>query len=112
MKPLKVLFFSLLYFLVYFTISLGIDLYFGLETSIPELVVIGLFFDILLIVLLVFDIPEKIVDKLSGNDEEIVDNLEEIEDFEEPSQKKEEKVEEVIPPQIVEQTPEKVEELY
>jgi len=76
MKPLNIFFFSLLYFLFYLTISLGIDLYFDLETSFPALIGIGFVFEIFLIVLLVFDVPDKIAEKIHGKCEE-EDNEEE-----------------------------------
>ncbi|MBI5066139.1 hypothetical protein HZA97_07935 [Candidatus Woesearchaeota archaeon] len=72
MKAIQIFFFSLLYFLVYLTISLAIDLYFGLETSIPELVTIGLMFNLLLIVLLVFEVPDKIAEKFARKKESVL----------------------------------------
>jgi len=86
MKPLNIFFFSLLYFLFYLTISLGIDLYFDLETSFPALIGIGFVFEIFLIVLLVFDVPDKIAEKIHGkceeedNEEEVVNDEEIIEE--------------------------------
>lgn len=72
MKSLTILFFTLSYLTTYLGISYLINYAWNLEMSFIELLVIGLIFSILLIVLLVFDVPEKIADKLSRKPEVVV----------------------------------------
>lgn len=84
MKPQKILFFTLSYLIAYLGITYLIDYFFELKTNVIEVFLIGLFFSILLIVLLVFDVPEKIINKLirkQKKDKELDENLIEQEEM-------------------------------
>jgi len=76
MKPLKIVLLMLAYLTTYFTVSFSLDRYFSLQTNFLAMALIGLFFGLVLISLIIFEIPDKIVAKLTKK-EEITETVEE-----------------------------------
>ncbi len=89
MKSRTILFFTLFYLTTYLGISYLINYAWNIEITFIELLTIGLFFSILLITLLSFDVPEKIANKIITrkpeitvyNDDESVEPIIEEENF-------------------------------
>lgn len=77
MKPITIFFFTLFYLTTYLGINYLINYFFDLGMSFIELLVIGFLFSILLIVLLTFDVPEKIANKIITRNPDN-DNVKEI----------------------------------
>ncbi len=100
MKLLPVLSLTFSYFFLYLVIVYALGEFFFLDLNVIVILLIGLFFSEIFALLLIFDFPEKLANKLLGKKRIVEDSEEE----EEPEEK--------VQQEIAEPVPEKVEELY